>query len=57
MTDSNRLTRRGFLRGALAAGGLLAAGGIGYRVVADRRGRRYDVARSQALLAEIAPAC
>jgi arylsulfatase A len=56
MTDSNRLTRRGFLRGALAAGGLLAAGGIGYRVVADRRGRRYDVARSQALLAEIAPA-
>ena len=55
MADSNRLNRRSFFKGALAAGGLLAAGGAGYRVASDRRGRRYDVARSEALRAGIAP--
>jgi arylsulfatase A-like enzyme len=55
MADMNKLTRRGFLKGALASGGLIAAGGAGYRVVSNQRGRHYDVARSEALLNEIAP--
>jgi arylsulfatase A len=54
MADPNKLTRRHFLKGALAAGGLVAAGGIGYRVVADRTGRHYDAARSQKWLADSA---
>lgn len=49
------VTRRGFLKGALAAGGLLTAGGVGYRLVHDRAGRSFDVERSKALLAQVQP--
>lgn len=49
------LSRRDLLKGALAAGGVLAAGGIGYRLVAQSTGRAYDPARSEALLASIQP--
>jgi arylsulfatase A len=50
-----KLTRRGFLKGALAVGGALAAGGVGYRLFHDLTGRNYDAARSEALLAGIQP--
>jgi uncharacterized sulfatase len=55
MADLNKLTRRQFLQGTLAAGGLLVAGGAGYRLIADHRGRHYDPSRSEALLAGVAP--
>jgi uncharacterized sulfatase len=43
------------LKGALAAGGLVAAGGLGYRVVAGLSGREYELDRTRALLAGIPP--
>ncbi len=55
MADRKKLTRRAFLKRALAAGGLIAAGGVGYRLIADRTSRRYDVRRSETLLANIKP--
>lgn len=55
MPASHKLTRRRFLRGALAAGGLVAAGGAGYRLVSNHRNRAYDVQRSKALLRAVAP--
>ncbi len=49
------VNRRGFLKGSLAMGGLLAAGGLGYRLVSQARGQGFDVARSEALLASVQP--
>ena len=53
---STGLTRRDLMKGALAAGGLLVAGGICYRQASIATGRDYDPARAEALLAEIQPA-
>ena len=49
------VTRRTVLKGALAATGLLAAGGFGYRVAANLSGREYEIERTRALLASISP--
>jgi uncharacterized sulfatase len=49
------LSRRRFLKGSLAAGGLLAAGGIGYRLFSNRAGRDFDVARTEAVLGGVRP--
>jgi arylsulfatase A len=51
-----RITRRGFLKGALVAGGALAAGGVGYRLIANHVGRDADAARTKTLLESIQPA-
>jgi arylsulfatase A len=51
-----KLTRRTFLRGSLALGGALVAGGTGYRLAANALGRDFDVARTEALLAAAQPA-
>jgi uncharacterized sulfatase len=48
-------TRRDFLKRALALGGVLAAGGVAYRLVNDYTARDYDVARAEALLARVQP--
>jgi arylsulfatase A-like enzyme len=57
MTETGRppLTRRRFLKGALGAAGALATGGLGYRLVSQARGRQFDPARGEALLAGIHP--
>jgi uncharacterized sulfatase len=41
------------LKGALAAGAVLASGGIGYRLASQFAGRDYDRPRSEALLAGV----
>ncbi|UCC64936.1 MAG: sulfatase [Anaerolineae bacterium] len=53
--EKKNLTRRGFLKGSLIAGSLLAAGGVGYRLVVDYSGRDYDPSRSETLLARVQP--
>jgi len=50
---STKLTRRAFLRGALATAGLIAAGEASYRLATNYTGRAFDVQRSEALLAAI----
>jgi len=54
--QSRGLTRRDLLKGTLAAGGFLVAGGIGHRLASIATGRDLDPARTEALLTEIQPA-
>jgi uncharacterized sulfatase len=49
------VTRRRFLQKSLTIGGALAAGGLGYRMIASARGRQYDPHRTEQLLAAIRP--
>jgi arylsulfatase A len=50
-----RISRRTFLRGTAIAGGVLIAGGIGYRYVYNYRGRDFRPARASAYLESIQP--
>ncbi|MBN1666095.1 MAG: sulfatase [Anaerolineales bacterium] len=56
MTKPNKLTRRDFLKAALGTGGVLLAGGLGYRGLARRIGRDEDPERTQDYLNQIQPA-
>jgi len=52
---TNKISRRNFLKGALAVGGAVAAGGIARRLVHDRSGRDFRVERSKQQLNRIFP--
>ncbi|MEW5873138.1 MAG: sulfatase [Chloroflexota bacterium] len=55
-TNPGKLTRRDFFKVAGIAGGLLAAGGAGLRLVHDLNGRDFHDENTQAWLASIQPA-
>jgi arylsulfatase A-like enzyme len=54
--DQKPVSRRTFLKGALAAGGVLAVGGLAARLYHDVSGRDFDRARAEAQLDRIQPA-
>lgn len=54
--NSNRISRRDFLKGALIVGGTLAAGGIAGRIYRNQVGRDYDPTRTAQLLNSFQPA-
>lgn len=56
MTDSKRITRREFLKGAAITGGAVAVGGLGWRIWHDLNGRDFDPIRTEKALDAIVPA-
>lgn len=54
MSRRKLTTRREFLKHALVAGGMLAIGGTGYRLIANHIGRDFDALRTTSLLDAIA---
>ena len=52
-SGTRKVTRRDFVRGSLAVGSILAAGGVGCRLLGDHAGRDFDVANTEAVLGGI----
>jgi arylsulfatase A len=54
--ESRTISRRSLLKGTLAVGGALAAGGLGYRAIRNHMGRDFRPERAAAYLGAIRPA-
>ena len=53
--DQKKYSRRDFLKGAMAIGGVAAAAGLGYRAFSNALHRNFDISRSEALLSSVEP--